>query len=223
MPEIKLYMLIKIGKREHIQMLQDKGLLYLNTVNYFRSLEELQKGDENEGIIRIEQVDWIKIEVGGKFIELRKNAKIDNLSSGQLRINKLDLVGNIYSMIALSSNRIANSVICNELNTKLGDTFLIITDAKQFLSRVSSQLNNLGLKHQFNFVTYYDTHSYTGDLSIFNKENRFKHQSEFRIFVKNQTDKPIKIKIGPINEISRIFPIDLFNSLRFEYRKTSNV
>ncbi len=208
------YFLIKIGQQKYIEALRNQGHLYLNTVNYFKGIEEAQRGDANEGVGRIEQVNWLKIQIGDKIIEMKKDQPLNRLVNAQLRITNPELQGNIYSMISISSDTTANEAINDERNSILGDTFLIITNVSEFIKRINNQLKILGLKPQYGYVSYYDPNIHNGDLNIFQKEIRFKHQSEFRLFIEHQINSVLQFKIGTIEDISRIFPISEFKNIK---------
>ena len=208
-----LYFLIKIGKKEHIELLRDNGLLYLNTIQYFKDIEEQHRGDKNECLSGIEQFDWMKIIIGEKEFHLQKASPIKGLNNTQIRFNDPDLKGNIYSMIAVSSDTDANNLAGNCQNKSLGDTFLVITNVVAFFNRIGKQLNDMGYKYKFEFVTYYDPSTHHGELSVFHKEISYKHQSEFRIFVENASNEPLSLNIGSIADISVLLPIDQFGEI----------
>lgn len=208
------YFLIKIGQHKYMKALRDQGQLYLNTVGYFKGIEEAQRGDPNEGLARIEQLTWMKIQIGDKVIEMKKDQPMNRLVNAQLRIDNPELQGNIYSMISISSNHLANEAINDEQNKILGDTFLLITNVSQFIKRINNQLTILGLKPNYGYVSYYDPTTHNGNLNIFQKEDRFKHQSEFRLFAENQTNTALQFEVGSIADISVMFPINHFKDVR---------
>jgi len=209
--------LIKIGKKNHIDRLRNDGLVYMNTINYFKEVEgNEERRDEHEGIDRIEQVTWIKLKSkDGKEIELRKDSDHMRLTSAQLRIFNSEFTGNLYSMMAITPMVAIKTDRFDERNTQFGDYFLLIIEPQTFYDRLSSALNNKGLKHHIGLVQYYDEQSCNGNLSPFHKPNRYEHQHEFRVFVENDKEEPLTIEIGSLADISKTFPIEEFVGLRF--------
>ena len=57
-------------------------------------------------------------------------------------------------------------------------------------------------------------------LGIFNKSSDFQYQKEFRIYVKNPINEPLKIEIGSINEISKLLKSEDLTKLKIERKKT---
>ena len=71
-----IHHLIKLGKKEHIEGLRNKGIVFMNSINFFKEMEEdEQRKDVHEGIEQIEQITWIKIKGEGKEFEFKKGAK----------------------------------------------------------------------------------------------------------------------------------------------------
>src|SRR4051812_4993845 len=66
--------LLKFGKREHLEQFRNEGLLYINSDRYFSELEsDMVRGDRFEGTSRIYQskdVKRITIEGSGKIITM---------------------------------------------------------------------------------------------------------------------------------------------------------
>ncbi len=189
----------------------------MNSINYFKEMEDdEQRKDIQEGIERIEQVTWLKIEWEGKEIEFRRDSEKNTFSSAQLRIANPDLEGNIFSMIAITSNLSMKTDRLDERNMEFGDSFLVIFNPKEFLNRIDTAIKNLNKTYYWSLVRYYDEKTHNGDLDVFYKPTKFEHQNEFRIFVNNEEKKPLILEIGSIEDISEIFEIKEFRELRFK-------
>jgi len=212
-----IHHLIKLGKKEHIEGFRNKGIVFMNSINFFKEMEEdEQRKDLHEGIERIEQVTWIKIEGKGKEIEFRKDTKENILSSAQLRVANPELEGNLYSMIAITTDLYAKTDKLDKRNMEFGDSFLVIFNPKEFLNRIDKAVKILELEYYWNLVSYYDEESHNGNLGIFNKSKKYEHQNEFRIFVENNKKEELILNIGSIEDVSKIFDIDEFERLRFK-------
>jgi len=209
--------LIKIGNKTHIESLRDNGLVFMNTISYFKEIEaDEERRDEHEGIDHIAQVTWIKIQSkDGKEIELRRDSDHMQLTSAQLRVFNPEFKGNLYSMLAVTPMLAVKTDRFDERNTQFGDYFLLIIDPSTFYERLSSAIKDKGYRHRIGLVQYYDEKSHNGNLSPFHKPNRFEHQHEFRVFVEHDKDEPLSFNIGSLEDISKALPIEEFNGLRF--------
>ncbi len=212
-----IHYLIKLGKREHIEAFRNMGIVYMNSINYFKEMEDdEQRKDRQEGIEKIEQVTWLKIKLEGKEIEFGRNSKTNTLSSAQLRVANPELEGNIFSMIAITSELSKRTDRLDERNMEFGDSFLVIFNPKEFLYRIDAVIKKLNKTHYWNLVTYYDEKTHNGDLGAFYKPLRYEHQNEFRIFVNSNEKLPLILELGSIEDISEIFEINKFQNLRFK-------
>lgn len=203
--------LIKVGKKEHIESLQKNGILFLNPIHYFKGIEgDGQRRDAHEGIIHLEQVPNLKFikEDGSEFKIKTSNAR--------LRVTDDDQMGNIFCTIAITREMMEKSETLDKQNMEFGDTFLVITHHEEFLRRIDVATKKLGKTCSHKLVDYYDEENYSGYLGIFWKSMRYKHQNEFRIFIKNDQNEPLILKIGSIDDISQMFSITDFERITFE-------
>lgn len=122
-------------------------------------------------------------------------------------------------MTAITSESSNKTDRLDERNMEFGDTFVVIFNPKEFLSRIDAAIKNLNKTYSWNLVKYYDEDSHNGDLDVFHKPLKYKHQNEFRIFVNNAENEPLILKIGSIEDISEIFEINKFRKLRFKEDK----
>ena len=86
-----------------------------------------------------------------------------------------------------------------------GDTALIITDFNTFYERIEKTLQaNENL--YANIIEYIDEDTFHGEMGVFKKFNKYKHQNEHRIVIdKNIKENIIKFDIGSIKDISQIY------------------
>ena len=213
---------VKFGQKEHIEGLQNKGLLYLNTVDFFKKLESEQgvRGDFLEGASEIKNIyeqdkSILTINPGGKDeIHL-------NLTKAQIR-QFFNYKGNIFSLFSIFNNKKETKEIEFEKSMKsFGDTALIITNVSEFLKRVKLELDRQKYKFDWRLVDYYNENERNlKELNIFSKASTFQNQNEFRIYVENVNNKPLKIEIGSIKEISYIVESEKLTKLKIERIKT---
>jgi hypothetical protein len=201
--------LIKIGKKEHVIELYEKGLIYMNNIECFRKYEDQElklRGDKDEGITGLEQVTSITL-------LSPEGEKLAHGNSAQLKFHSSENNGNIYSLIAITSDDSMANLHLDERNKQLGDYFVVIHDFKEFIKRMEHKLKESHLEYKFGVVNYYDPKKYRGRLDVFCKPIYFEYQKEYRIFVKREETDAFKIEIGSIEDISRCFDIENLNKL----------
>ena len=116
-----------------------------------------------------------------------------------------EIKGNIYCLTGIYSEELRGERNDIFLDTHaFGEDLIEINHPKIFLQRVMDGLRKLGYKNIIHEkVTYYDN-NYSGELGFFKKHEKFKGQNEFRIFVPNKDNKPIKLNIGSLKDIASI-------------------
>lgn len=202
-------LLLKLGQREHMEMLR-KGLLYMNSLAYFKSLEgDSARYDSHEGTDSIIQPCDI-----GEFI-------IDPHAPGfeRIRVAPSDLAGavriaryvtsacNIFCMFAI--NRPIEGPIFPKSCQDFGDSVLLFTNTQEFLSRTAAAASRQGLRCEARLVEYYDETKYSGAIGRFSKPLKYSCQSEFRIVLETGLQGPFRLHIGDLSDItSEVFPLD---------------
>jgi len=202
--------LLKLGKREHLEMLRT-GTLYMNTLAYFNKLEaDAARSDPYEGTDSILQPQH----VGHFIIEPRVPGLIPH------RIDPKDLAG----PIRIARNRTsACNVFCMFSITKLMvgpvfsescewfvDHFVLFTNTPEFLNRVARAAEREGLGFQCGMVEYYGESEYSGQTGRFRKRSCFAYQREYRIAVEPGLEGPRRLEIGDLTDItSEVIPRSL--------------
>jgi len=205
------------------------GSLYMNTIDYFRKYEE----DLEDNIAdRFEALSWwlqpndaiIELECNGEKITLSHK---DLAAPSTLRRYKYDCA-NIYCMTHLHSRDIDTSCVKSGQEEKLLESYFIlppeienlgkylvmIFEPVSFLDRVKEKsfelAEEIGLKtFMAGQVTYYDEKNSSLVLdddfdSVFHKQSKFSHQSEFRLCLirDNPENERIVLNIGSIRDIA---------------------
>lgn len=198
--------LLKFGKQEHIEALQKKGQIYMNTMAYFRKLpEETLIGDSYEGIQFIMQLKNLSISFksGEKSIPFLKNG-IGNMYP----TNKIE--GNIYCMYGADEDTLVEYYKDDHGILPLGCTFrdieymAAINNPKEFMRRLTDHLDMAGHKYKYAPVEYLDYGTYEGALNQFHKRKKYEGQNELRVYVENWRDMPLSIEIGDLSDICQI-------------------
>jgi hypothetical protein len=96
----------------------------------------------------------------------------------------------------------------------LGDSFVLVLNTSEFLSRVSAAASKAGFAGQYGLVQYYDSQEYTGDVGPFRKRKEFSHQKEFRLVLRPSPGKPVELRVGSLVDItSEVCPASHVNEL----------
>lgn len=199
----------KLGKSEFMKSFIEKGLIYMNSIEFFKDFNSQGQGDVFEGA---------KIIRNGKPIEYRSS----------IAYEKIFCLWHINNVILPQGPGIQIEIIDNELCRVRLDTMeykefsdgdpknlsvVVIKNMKEFNRRLKNKLeeNHHG-NYQSDMITYYDTTGKTEiQPSIFMKPIRYKYQNELRYWVLDNKVEPLQIEIGSIEDIAQIFGIGVFN------------
>lgn len=215
------YLLIKFGNEEHLRMLQTEGLLYCKSVLEFAKMEnDHARGDKFESIIQLELLNdkeiWLKPQNNAN----EKWKKI-NINYGQAQISKNEYEGNLFCMsyfpIDENSDKTELS-INNRFLSEFGTHYLLILNQPEFFNRVDNVLRKDKIEYARGCVEYLDLKNFTGLKSIFQKDNYFLWQSEYRIYMQTGKKELQTYNIGNIEDISHLGKLTELTS--FHIRKT---
>lgn len=203
--ENKLYFLFRRGKKEHIKALYEKGEIYINSIDFIRKCDENEeRSDEDDGINYRNFFGEATIKMCNVGDDIDKNGftvKTDNLVLKQDN----EIKGNIYCLTGIYSDDLMGerTEIRHETQS-FGDSLILIYKPQIFLDRIFAELQSLGyINYRANKVLYYGN-EYSGKVDFFRKHEKFKLQKEFRIFIPNEENKPIKLNIGSLSDIAKI-------------------
>ncbi|WP_100616406.1 hypothetical protein [Confluentibacter citreus] len=196
---IKLF--LKFGELKYVNDLYENGTVFLNSIQHFRKLEDNGlRGDNYEGIIKLRNFPSGDFEIKslnykGKYISM------------QIRESYDEVVGNIYSLYAVSSQGFPNPLQfkIDNRNSEFGSHCLMIKNLPIFFKRIEQELNNSKLKFRHGFVKYYDARKTNGKITLFQKPLEYEHQKEFRFYVERDSIEPLILKIGSLKDIAEIY------------------
>lgn len=204
---VTYYLLIKIGKKEHMERLVKYGEVYMNSTKFFRDYNNAEIGDTYEGALYIEN---------GRVAKYRK--KINN--------EKLYCMWHINSMFPLHQD-IIHSIVYDETTGKRTvsldfrklsgftpgeDSYMVVIhNVKKFNER----FNEACKKAKANFikhgvVTYYDEYNINPDkrISPFHKRKRYEKQQEIRYLAYKDTNRALTLKLGSLEDIAGIYNVN---------------
>jgi hypothetical protein len=199
--------LLKIGRREHLEELR-RGLLYMNPLRYFRSLEEdAARSDEREGDDYILQAQHAKLVIDTGISDIGRIVAAPEDLAGPIRITRDRTRScNLFCMFAIT--RPVERPMFGPNHCWPGDSLVLITHTQEFVSRIESAVQKEELLAECRLVEYYDDAMYSGQVGRFRKSAKFSYQSEFRIAVEPGSDEARRVQIGDLTDItSEVIPL----------------
>ncbi len=203
--ENRVYFLFRRGQKEHIQALYEEGYVYINTIDFIRQCDDnKERSDEDDGISYRHFLGDGKV----TFYDLGKEINTDGITMEAINIiskNDNELKGNIYCLTGIYSEDLFGEREDITIDTKsFGDTVLLIHSPSKFLDRIFQALEKEDFKNYEAKKVHYYKNDYSGNIGFFKKHERFKPQREFRIFIQNDKNSEIKLKIGSLEDIASI-------------------
>jgi hypothetical protein len=202
----KIASLIKFGKKEHMKIFINKGLIRFSPIKNFSKSNENGRGDELEGAFNIMNEELLEIKC--------EHPIVGNFTLKPLPGSLWKLVeSNDDSYSCFSSYAITKSLFEEKDNhsvdsemSSLGGYAVFILNHTEFLNRVSKKLNSLNTQFWHKLISYQDLNKKgTIKSDFFTKDILYSYQSEHRILIKSQDDNPTDIKIGSLKDIC-LFP-----------------
>ena len=182
------HLLIKLGSKEYMTALYEQGEIYMQTVDYFRSLERKDDGraDPNENLKLYYKGNGLK----GLTITVKKGDITANISQQtgleSLTYREYLSIGiNIYSLshVELPVGVTTPPILDLKNFSEDKDYAVIISNTKEFVERIRSsmmkQQGYVGIAAKP--VEYYDDTNYGGEVGKFRKSKEYEHQKEYRV------------------------------------------
>ena len=203
---------LKFGEEEHICQLQEEGLIFCNTIKYFADLEhDAVRGDvlekatyidnSNDALLRLQPLD-------------KPTAEYMSVKLSKFAFNREDAYGNLFCMYSINMNQLneGEKYKVDERLKEKYEFFLIIKDVPLFLKRIQQQLDNQKLAWEHHLIEYKDFLKFRGERTIFQKDISYSYQQEFRLLIYNSVNKPVKIAIGNIADISEKLSVNILEN-----------
>ena len=202
------HILLKLGQKEHMDALYNKGEIYMQTAFFFRNLEERDDGraDKNECLSEYYSANSLN---KYKFIlkhpllpeiELSKEGGTSFIAIDDNYSDKT----NIYSLSYTNFNiiKLKNSII-DEANFAEGkDYAVLIHNPKEFVRRILKEIKKTTPFVEANKVEYIDECNFGGEVGFFRKLRKYEYQSEYRIVARFNDSDVRTFHIGSISDIA---------------------
>jgi hypothetical protein len=218
--------LFKFGERQFLEELRKRGLLYMKASTKFAELEkdaDYASGAKVDPVRadRFEGTDFAyhpkrhPIVIEGPGLDSQGNPQHFRIAedvADHTRVSLDNLSCNVFCMYATTM-----PVPVDERNFGFGNSFVFIKNTLEFLRRVSTTANALGLQYEHKLVEYYDLDKHSGPTGPFRKRSEFAFQNEFRLVVRPACNPARRLEIGSIEDItSEVLPLNEINR-RFDF------
>lgn len=210
-----MYLLAKIHKSKFIEDMYSKEYLYFSSLKSFRGKsKDNGRTDPKEGNLKNIQISYLSLGEGKDKIELNK---ILSNFSAQYTENLADSKYNCCSLYKLDLEIGMPSPTLHTEMFSMGEEALLIYEPLKFYTILDTAIENKGYEYSRKPVTYYNPKEYDGDLTLHHKNHEFNYQKEYRILIVPTDNKPIKIHLPGLKNISTIVKTETLNGLKIEH------
>lgn len=199
-----LFFLVKFGSKKNIDDLQTKGHIHFSPLKNFNKSDNKEREDELETAIKIINDEFKGIQVSHPSFGTINLKPLPNSMGRLTQFNDDDYVS--FSSFAVTQKSVENkeSYLIEPKMLGFGNTALMIKDPHEFFNRINKELKRLSLPFDYKLVDYIDVDKRGEiDLTLFNKDMKQSYQSEHRILVENDSQGPLDLIIGSIEDISQ--------------------
>lgn len=220
---------IKFGEKEHLLQLQNEGLIYCNTFEYFEKCENSEQYDQNENATSISQGNNCNFIVNGYEINAESGLINVILKSKKLNHKKFTHLFSMFCRLQNDTFESYNQTFFDNRLKKFGEYMLVIYNPFEFMKRLKYTLDKLSETKKIEYaetkrIEYIDFNTYNGEIEAFRKSDKYKHQSEWRLAIQNQNyNKPFKFNIGSIQDISTLMPTNKCKNIITKNKDGKNI
>lgn len=193
------FLLLRLFEKESHAKEFLSGKIRMMSLSYYRKMENDNHGrqDKFEGAQKLWQGNNTVIRAGNMII-----TGADGLDSVLLRLNDYEENTKISCCTLLPMD--ADPSINEKNLLQFGLPYCVIfKDPNEFLSRFRNVAK--GMECYTGKVSFFDPHTYNGDINFFNKPDLFSWQNEYRMKVYVKSDDPFYLDVGDINDIANMF------------------
>lgn len=209
---VQAYFLMKIGRREYMEQFLNKGIVYMNSVSFFRNCTNQEQRDYFEGSKSVK---------GGKVLSWRENFSFEKIYC-MWHLNSIAPFNTAESITRDNDNEIKASY---DLRKYVGFDddinvlrVVLIHNVKEFHNRLRKRLDVMGFQGKYvsSHVSYYNPYANEEiEVNAFMKPCTFCTQNEIRYLVFDNNDRPLIIELGNISDIAKLFPLNSCLEVKF--------
>lgn len=206
--EKRVLFAFKLGKTKYLEPLINDGLIYMNSVKYFRDLAKIGQGDPFEGA---------KVIIDGKPVEFRDGIDkekvfcmwhINNYTEPQGKGVMVDYCSDKMCEISIDTRDYVDEFADGCIDDL---SVVVFLNMKEFHRRLRMALQNNNIYHyDVGVIKYYSTNEkHRIEVDNYMKPYTLIHQNEIRYYVYDNNSNPLQLKIGGMGDIAKIFKVGL--------------
>lgn len=166
--------LIKIGKREHIERFVNEGIMRFGTYAEYRKQEEFEKKATSD-TVRKDELEGLEKQFKG---ELKLNIRDRIISFPDSTLNFFqNKYSHLFCMFGFA-HKLPIDFKMDKRMQKFGDT-AVIFNSKVFLTQIGNLLSNTNF--DMDYVKYYPEDIFPYNLGPYSKRYGYSYQYEYRI------------------------------------------
>jgi len=199
-------LLIKFGLREHLTDMLKKGKLHCKSIKWFAEYEDGKlRGDEFEAVVKMQYME-------NNVIQLKEannsNAQWKNLQVKTALYKEYykEPLGNLFCMSHFSVNEGIFKI--DKRFSGFGGHFVLIHNQPEFFLRIERALTLINLGFCRGEVEYLNLHTHSGEKRLYQKDNEFSFQQEYRVHLHRDFADTFEFPIGSIEDIATLHSCD---------------
>ncbi len=208
---------IKIGKREYIEELYNKGKVFINTVDFFRKHKNPEIGYNKEGVDEVVPLNT-PVYINGIDIPDNRPDNITITYDKALEYTETHIYSMTYKEMIMeaSQEKLPFNVNFLEGNYKeFGDTILFIISPNLFIEKLENALKKKKRKFEKGLIKYKEDKKW----DVFTKPMKYKSQNEYRYAIYGiDNKKPLVLELGSLQDIAIIMDLAKFRN-QIEYKQ----
>jgi hypothetical protein len=214
-------LIIKLGAHEHMRSLFEDGVIYMNALEFYRTLDaDDERRDVNEGAERVRNrrggILKRKNPENGAFEEIAQltHSRIRELNSN---LQNLNVFCSYYFKADMPIKNLGKA-ISERAKLGFGEYAVVVADAGEFVTRIKQAAVAKGYKHFRSLVKYVDFSHDDFEVGPFVKDQIFAHQNELRIavYTGENTGAAIQLEIGSLEDIAIMVPAEALDEISLQ-------
>lgn len=202
-----LHLLIKLGKSSYLPEFRSQGSFRMGTFESYRNSENREIGDPNEGAHQIRyHNDLLVSKLNDETNTYEEIARLSNAVSRHF--NDIYEQSRIFCMYyatvkAKDEVRLSDIIDIKLLEDFEYDHIVVVFNLKSFYERLDSYFDKQNRPYRRGYVNYVDLSKGADNLTPFEKDKKYVHQSEFRLCIQGISGSEYHdVSVGSISDIS---------------------
>lgn len=210
-----MLILTKIHRAKLVEDMYENEYLYFKSLKDFRSKHIDKPGRLDPRELNLKNVQLTTLTVSTDTTEIHLHEVLKEFS-GQYMEHISQSKINVCSLHWLEIEEGYPPSTLNERLFELGNKAMLIYDWKKFFDILDRSIESLDYKFSRKKVNYYNPKLFNGDITLHDKNEEYSWQNEYRILIAPTDNKPIKIPLKGLKQISHIMNTNDLEKLRIK-------